>query len=83
MGKYPMDPITLLITSALTNVAKAGIKEAYEGLKSVIRQKWGDEEGRRRIIVVLAFYDHVLNFLWQPYKDLCKQKPKISSQMWK
>ena len=38
-----MDPITLVITSALTNVARAGIKEAYEGLKSVIRQQWGED----------------------------------------
>ncbi|MGZ4679894.1 MAG: twin-arginine translocase subunit TatC [Ilumatobacteraceae bacterium] len=33
------------------------------------------------IIVVLAFYDHVLNFLWQPYKDLCKRKPKLTCDL--
>ena len=48
-----MDPITLLITSALTNVAKAGIKEAYEGLKSVIRQKWGDDSPISKAITAI------------------------------
>jgi hypothetical protein len=45
-----MDPISLVITSALTNVAKAGIKEAYDGLKSVIRQKWGDDSAISKAI---------------------------------
>ncbi len=27
------------------------------------------------IIVIMAFYDHVLNFLLDPYVDLCKSKP--------
>jgi hypothetical protein len=45
-----MDPITLVITSALTNLAKAGIKEAFDGLKSVIRQKWGDDSPLSRAI---------------------------------
>jgi sec-independent protein translocase protein TatC len=33
------------------------------------------------IIVVLAFYDHVLNFLWQPYKELCKRKPNLTCDL--
>jgi len=41
-----MDPITAAITAALmptlTDVAKSGIKDAYEGLKAVIRRKWGE-----------------------------------------
>lgn len=40
-----MDPITVTITAllpALADVAKSGIKDAYEGLKAVIRRKWGE-----------------------------------------
>jgi hypothetical protein len=41
-----MDPITTAILAAvspaLTDVAKSGIKDAYEALKAVIRRKWGD-----------------------------------------
>lgn len=40
-----MDPITVTITAllpTLTDVAKSGIKDAYEGLKAVIRRKWGE-----------------------------------------
>ena len=29
------------------------------------------------IIVFLTFYDQVLNFLWRPYKTLCKRKPHL------
>jgi hypothetical protein len=41
-----MDPITAAILAALPALAsdtvKAGIKDAYEGLKAVIRRKWGE-----------------------------------------
>lgn len=40
-----MDPITVTITAllpTLADVAKSGIKDAYEGLKAVIRRKWGE-----------------------------------------
>src|SRR5215475_9714466 len=41
-----MDPITTAILAALpalaTDVVKSGVKDAYEGLKAVIRRKWGD-----------------------------------------
>jgi hypothetical protein len=41
-----MDPITTAILAALpslaSNMVSAGVKDAYEGLKSVIRRKWGD-----------------------------------------
>lgn len=41
-----MDPITTAIMAVLPALAsdavKAGIKDAYDGLKAVIRRKWGD-----------------------------------------
>jgi hypothetical protein len=41
-----MDPITAAILAALptlaSDVVKSGVKDAYEGLKAVIRRKWGD-----------------------------------------
>jgi disulfide oxidoreductase YuzD len=41
-----MDPITAAIVAALPAVAShvvtSGIKDAYEGLKAVIRRKWGE-----------------------------------------
>jgi hypothetical protein len=41
-----MDPITAAILAVLpalaTDTVKAGVKDAYEGLKAVIRRKWGD-----------------------------------------
>jgi hypothetical protein len=41
-----MDPITAAIVAALPALAadtmKSGVKDAYEGLKAVIRRKWGD-----------------------------------------
>jgi hypothetical protein len=41
-----MDPITAAILAVLpalaTDMVKSGIKDAYEGLKAVIRRKWGD-----------------------------------------
>lgn len=38
-----MDPITTAIVAALPALAADTIKSAYEGLKAVIRRKWGDE----------------------------------------
>jgi hypothetical protein len=41
-----VDPITTTILAALammgSEVIKSGVKDAYENLKGVIRQKWGD-----------------------------------------
>ena len=41
-----MDPITTAIMAALgvmgSEVIKSGVKDAYEGLKAVIRRKWGE-----------------------------------------
>jgi hypothetical protein len=41
-----MDPITAAIVAALpalaSDMVKAGVKDAYEGLKAVIRRKWGE-----------------------------------------
>jgi hypothetical protein len=41
-----MDPITAAILAVLPALAadtvKSGLKDAYEGLKAVIRRKWGD-----------------------------------------
>ena len=41
-----MDPITAAILAVLPAVAadmvKSGVKDAYEGLKAVIRRKWGE-----------------------------------------
>ena len=41
-----MDPITAAIMAVLpalaSDVVKVGVKDAYEGLKAVIRRKWGD-----------------------------------------
>ena len=37
-----MDPITTAIVAVLTDLSKAGVKDAYEGLKGVIRRKWGE-----------------------------------------
>ncbi|MEO8264817.1 MAG: twin-arginine translocase subunit TatC [Ilumatobacteraceae bacterium] len=33
------------------------------------------------IIVMLAFYDQVLDFLRRPYEALCKQKPKLTCEL--
>src|SRR5712691_10518683 len=41
-----MDPITAAILAVLpalaTDMVKSGVKDAYEGLKAVIRRKWGN-----------------------------------------
>ena len=41
-----MDPITAAILAVLpalaSDVVKTGVKDAYDGLKAVIRRKWGD-----------------------------------------
>ena len=41
-----MDPITAAILAVLpalaSDMVKSGVKDAYEGLKAVIRRKWGD-----------------------------------------
>jgi HetE-like protein len=41
-----MDPITAAIVAVLpalaSDMVKSGVKDAYDGLKAVIRRKWGD-----------------------------------------
>ena len=41
-----MDPITTAILAVLpalaSDMVQSGVKDAYEGLKAVIRRKWGD-----------------------------------------
>jgi sec-independent protein translocase protein TatC len=34
------------------------------------------------IILLLAFYDRVLRWMWQPYRDLCKQKPNLQCDLY-
>src|SRR5205085_5853440 len=45
-GEYVMDPITAAIMAVLPALAsdavKTGVKDAYDGLKAVIRRKWGE-----------------------------------------
>ena len=42
-----MDPITAAILAVLpalaSDVVSSGVKDAYEGLKAMIRRKWGDD----------------------------------------
>ena len=37
-----MDPITAAMPALAADIAKSGVKDAYEGLKAVIRRKWGE-----------------------------------------
>jgi hypothetical protein len=52
-----LDPITTAILAALgvmgSEVIKSGVKDAYEGLKAVIRRKWGEAAPISRAIVAL------------------------------
>jgi prophage DNA circulation protein len=45
-GEESMDPITTAIVAVLpalaSDMVKSSIKDAYDGLKAVIRRKWGD-----------------------------------------
>ncbi len=38
-----MDPLTMAIVSALTNLSQVAIKDSYEGLKSLIIRKFGQQ----------------------------------------
>jgi hypothetical protein len=44
--EHPMDPITMAIVAVLPTLAsdlvKSSVKDAYAGLKAIIRRKWGD-----------------------------------------
>jgi hypothetical protein len=46
MWEIKMDPITTAIIAVLpalaSDMVKSSVKDAYEGLKAVIRRKWGD-----------------------------------------
>jgi hypothetical protein len=52
-----VDPITTAILAALSvmgsEVIKSGVKDAYEGLKAVIRRKWGEGAPISRAIAAL------------------------------
>src|SRR5215469_14733230 len=52
-----MDPITAAIVAVLTGLAAdsltAAVKDAYEGLKAVIRRKWGDAAPVTKAITAL------------------------------
>jgi hypothetical protein len=47
LEEIAMDPITTAIVAVLpalaSDMVKSGVKDAYEGLKAVIRRKWGGE----------------------------------------
>jgi sec-independent protein translocase protein TatC len=34
------------------------------------------------IIILLAFYDKVLRWMWQPYRDLCTKKPNLQCDLY-
>jgi len=49
-----MEPITAAILAALSSdVVKSGISDAYEGLKAIIRRKWGDSAPINKAITAL------------------------------
>lgn len=52
-----MDPITTAILGVLPALAadavKSGVKDAYEGLKAVIRRRWGETAPISRAIVAV------------------------------
>jgi hypothetical protein len=52
-----MDPITTTILAALgvmgSEVIKSGVKDAYQGLKAVIRRKWGESAPISKAIAAL------------------------------
>src|ERR1051325_2234225 len=48
-----MDPITAAIVAALPSLASDAVKSAYEGLKAVIKRKWGDTAPLSKAIAAL------------------------------
>jgi hypothetical protein len=48
-----MDPITIAVVAALPALASGAIKDAYEGLKAVIRRKWGDAAPLTKAVTAL------------------------------
>jgi hypothetical protein len=49
-----MEPITAAILAALSSdVVKSGLNDAYQGLKAVIRRKWGDSAPINKAITAL------------------------------
>lgn len=52
-----MDPITVAILAVLPTLAsdlvKSGVKDAYEGLKAVIRRKWGNTAPISKAIIAI------------------------------
>jgi len=57
-----MDPITTAIVAALPALAsdlmKASVKDAYEGLKAVIRRKWGEASPTTKAVEALESNPH-------------------------
>jgi len=49
-----MEPITAAILAALnSDLVKTGLSDAYQGLKAVIRRKWGDSAPINKAITAL------------------------------
>ena len=48
-----MDPITTAIVAALPALAGKAVKDAYEGLKAVIRRRWGETAPIAKAITAL------------------------------
>src|SRR5438128_1797950 len=56
-GEWAMDPITAAIMAVLPALAgdtvKAAVKDAYDGLKAVIRRKWGESAPISKVIAAI------------------------------
>lgn len=48
-----MDPITVAVLAALPALASGLVKDAYEGLKTVIRRKWGETDPLSKAVKAL------------------------------
>jgi hypothetical protein len=53
-----MDPITTAIVSVLTDLARSSATDAYEGLKTIIRRKWGSASPIARAVDALEADPH-------------------------
>ena len=48
-----MDPITTAVLAALPALAAGAVKDAYEGLKTVIKRKWGEAAPLTKAVIAL------------------------------
>src|SRR5215469_246113 len=48
-----MDPITTAVLASLPLLATDAVKSAYEGLKAIIRKKWGDNGSIAKAITAI------------------------------